>query len=278
MEPGPAERHESDTAAAPATADGPDVAGKPGTRRTPERESTASGGDSRPSKPAAGESVAPKPRTRRGWMSDSPLDGGSGWPTSAYAIIRRPEGYLSANGSAPASTKNGAEPLVEKIKVPQQTFRHAGVEAATADPEPPDTIEQSDAGTTGKAPRSLAIAGALIVLLALAVVVFFAVRGNRTDANAPASSTPTVTANVNTVVEPDTSTAVSFAPETTTSVAGDVLRAGSVRLSIGSDGANESFDLDSGAKGASSTFTGEPQPDLDALTQELRAVHGAHVA
>jgi hypothetical protein len=278
MEPGATERHESDTAAVPTLADGPVVADIPGARSTRERESAASGDDSVPSKPAGSESVAPKatdgvapkPRTRRGWMSDSPLDGGSGWPTSAYAIIRRPEGYLSANGPQPASTKNVAEATVDELpqkelpkKVPRQTSRRAE-----------NHSDQETSGRTTHAgprtPRGLAIAGALVVLVALALVVFFAVRANGTDTQQPVSSTPTRTANVDNVVEPESSTAVWFAPEVK---AGEVLRAGSVRLSIGPDNADESFDFDSGMKGA-----GEQQPDLHAVTQGLWATHGAHLA
>jgi hypothetical protein len=304
MEPGPPERHESDTTAVPTSADGPDVADNPGAWHSRERETTAPVDGGVPSTPAGGESVAPKPRTRRGWMSDSPLDGGSGWPTSAYAIIRRPEGYLSANGSSPATTKpastkpattkpattqNGAEPPVDehpKIGLPRQASRHlgrAGNRGGHETTEGATRAEPTD-GAVARTPRGLAIAGALVVLVALALVVFFAVRANRTDTQQPVSSAPTRTANLDTVAEPESSSAVSFAPEATTtamttttatSVAGDVLRAGSVRLSIGPDRADESFDFDSGIKGASA---GEQQPDLHALTQGLWAAHGAHVA
>ena len=58
----------------------------------------------------------------------------------------------------------------------------------------------------------------------------------------------------------------------------DVLRAGSVRLAIGTNQADESFDFDSGIKGAPNAFAGGQQPDLDALTQGLWAANGAHVA
>jgi hypothetical protein len=293
MEPGATERHESDTAAVPASADGPVVADNPGARHTRERETTAADGDNLPSNPPGGDSVAPKPRTRRGWMSDSPLDGGSGWPTSAYAIIRRPEGYLSANGSSPASTKKVAEPAVDeppKIELPRQTSRRLGRGENHGDRETAEkaTLAEPTDGAVARTPRGLAIAGALVVLVALALVVFFAVRANGTDTQPPVSGAPTRTANVDTVVEPESSSAVSFAPEatttattsattsvTTTSVAGDVLRAGSVRLSIGPDRADESFDFDSGIKGA---FAADQQPDLHALTQGLWAAHGAHVA
>lgn len=57
-----------------------------------------------------------------------------------------------------------------------------------------------------------------------------------------------------------------------------MLRSGSVRLAIGTNQADESFDFDSGIKGAPNTFGGGQQPDLDALTQGLWAANGAHVA
>lgn len=555
MEPGPTERHESDTAAAQTPAGGSVASGDPA-------KQAASGGF------GPGDSAAPKPRTRRGWMSDAPLDGGSGWPTSAYAIIKRPDNYLSANGAPPSGPPNGAAPVVPapppsapvapverpaagpKVKLPRQkswlrgrgwgnrsaasadsikelapadvtnnppaaaTNLLAGHTAMasppttdsrvdpapdsidTADPAPlsrgaaatalrvdaetatlaagtsatvfagdlnttafaadptalttdagrtplptgaaglttladttaatTDAIDTAGASDTADAspltagvatarpttaspftndaadtadatalpadaavraaaisaeddeitavtagehgvdddgaetvpidreraaldlqtaeaihdlreamrslrrpedvtaargtaavtggpltdddkpddpadhdgaaeeagtPRWLAIAAAVVILIALALVVYFAIRANgpRTDQTAPANS-PTMGAAG--VVVPETSSAVSFAPEGSPAQGGspapagspaqatgaDVLRSGSVRLAIGTNQADESFDFDSGIKGAPHAFAGGQQPDLDALTQGLWAANGAHVA
>ncbi len=545
MEPGPTERHESDTAAAPNPAGGSVASGGP-------VAPAASGGATAPVTPAApggggaGDGAAPRPRTRRGWMSDAPLDGGSGWPTSAYAIIKRPDNYDSANGSAPTSPPNGAVPIVpapppmaavepgeetrtgSRIKLPRQkswlrgrgwgnrsaaaadsiadatateatvnlqaaaanatttrlaTTGHTAVaappttDARVVDPavRAPDSIDTADtaplapgaetsapttdtetatptidagsavlragANTTARAaganltalttdggttalttavdttmraddanptalttdavdtadttrltagsitasalaggavdtapptgpteaaetvpidreraaldlqaaeaihdlreamrslrrpedgvaargtaavtagpppedaepddptehnepvptdeagtPRGLAIAAAVIILIALALVVYFAIR-----ANGPSTDqTDSATIGAAGAVEPETSTAVSFAPEgsserssggspggsatpnaSAAAEGGDVLRSGSVRLAIGTNQADESFDFDSGIKGAPNAFTGGQRPDLDALTQGLWAANGAHVA
>jgi hypothetical protein len=389
-------------------------------------------------------------------MSDAPLDGGSGWPTSAYAIIRRPDDYLSANGSAPTSPSTvgpasqpvaaaPAEetPVTPRVKLPRQKSwlrarswsnrapasevteatvnlqpatttsddtvwsaadvrsepaavggeigaiadvgvpvrEHPGVagqvrgghsdestddavtqaadrDAQTSDstalpaddvdtadttalpenadyvddaapqpvlldleaaeetrdlreamrsmrhpdatsargtavvtaagpleedvepdePNPPALVDE--AGT----PRALAIAAAVVIIVALALVVFFVIRGNGTRTEETATTATTAPAGA--VVETDASTAVSFAPEASPAAppkvpgapAGDVLRSGSVRLAIGANEADESFDFDSGIKGAPNTFAGGQQPDLDALTQGLWAANGAHVA
>jgi len=519
MEPGLTERHESDMAAATTPAGASDASGAVGGSSSDPSGAAAVGavdGAASPSGPAdsevassaadsrigavdggaaasagggaasagggaasVGDSAPPRPRNRRGWMSDAPLDGGSGWPTSAYAIIRRPDDYLSANGSAatsPPAVEPAPQPIAAapadlppptpKVKLPRQkswlrarswpsrgaaagqsvteatdnpqataatvnlhatdatdnlhatdatvnprataatdnpqatgatvnphatdatdnlhataaapeadaalpdhTARvaadvHAeldeadstshpvdraevtaitdanapaapGAEAGQAssrarpmmadtldleaaeetrdlreamrsmrrpddtasvrgtavvtagpqlgdaeesdgaDPDPPTQVDEA------ATPRWLVIAAAVVIIVALALVVFFVIRanGNRTEETA-------TTAPPSAVVEPDTSTAVSFAPEGSPAaapqlsgaLAGDVLRSGSVRLAIGPDQTDESFDFDSGIKGASNTFAGGQQSDLDALTQGLWAANGAHVA
>jgi hypothetical protein len=509
MEPGPTERHESDTAAATTPAGGSDASGAVGgplpaespTRAGAVDRAQADGaeraggvdsgraggpGNGVGSAATAGDGPPPRPRNRRGWMSDSPLDGGSGWPTSAYAIIRRPDNSLSANGSAPTSLPNHAAPIAPapqpvpsepvaqappaaKVKLPRQKSwlrgrgwsnrdtapeqypemsatdatvnlqaavdadqteadiasepvdevatgaRPAGLadagawttdslgittrdslgtvvgaaadlsaredtadsgdttalthvtshtaDTSTADaslaPQSVDTsaagepadlhddletddlvgehtalnieaaeetrdlraamlsLRRPDDGTSAArgtavvtagplpdvdeevpadddqpapaeetgTPRGLAIAAAIVIFVALALVVFFTIRANGTPDEETAPPTPTAGA----VVQPGSSTPVSFAPQE--SAAGspaavvqgpqgavDVLRAGSVRLAIGTNQADESFDFDSGIKGAPNAFTGGQQPDLDALTQGLWAANGAHVA
>lgn len=498
MEPGPTERHELDTAAATTPAGGSDASGAVGGQVTADGTAGGAPTSSPSSVPAAGDGAAPRPRNRRGWMSDSPLDGGSGWPTSAYAIIRRPDNYHSANGSASSSPANHAAPVVptpqpvaaepveeapptSKVKVPRQkswlrgrgwsnrssapgpepstpqstvnpqtamhpapaeadiasqpvdgadtVARPAGVADAgawtsdslttatreslagaaitdtaapatraddadqagdlddqtadsvdtaeaidtadttalatsTADASPTidnavDTTEEAhdtavdgdgtaptgyepaaldleaaeetrdlreamrtmrrpddgtSAGARGTAvvtagpppedagpddptdpretapadeagtPRGLAIAAAVVIFVALAVVVLFVIRAKGTGTDEETAPLAPTTAAV---VEPETSSAVSFAPEESPAVpgtpapgalAGDVLRSGSVRLAIGSNQVDESFDFDSGIKGAQNAFAGGQQPDLDALTQGLWAANGAHVA
>jgi hypothetical protein len=238
MEPGPTERHESDTSAATTPVDG--SAGTAG----------ATGGAGATN--AAADAVPPRPRTRRGWMSDSPLDGGSGWPTSAYAIIPRPANLGSVNGSAnaaaphqgtatpdctrqgPAAQSTGAGETTRpgeassadetrqpaRVKVPQQKSGRRSRD--TANREAPGQAGASQAGSSqGVAPRratpsteprgvaltppavdprearddpagtshrGLAIAGALIFVLAVALAVFFAVRSASTDADKTGSA------------------------------------------------------------------------------------------
>jgi hypothetical protein len=178
----------------------------------------------------------------------------------AMRSMRRPDDTASVRGTAVVT----AGPQLGDAE-----------ESDGADPDPPTQVDEA------ATPRWLVIAAAVVIIVALALVVFFVIRanGNRTEETA-------TTAPPSAVVEPDTSTAVSFAPEGSPAaapqlsgaLAGDVLRSGSVRLAIGTDQTDESFDFDSGIKGASNTFAGGQQSDLDALTQGLWAANGAHVA
>ena len=60
------------------------------------------------------------------------------------------------------------------------------------------------------------------------------------------------------MADPDPSASASFAPGVPE--AGDVFRSGSVRLSMVPDQADESFDFDSGTKGAPNTFSAGERP------------------
>ena len=180
MEPGPTERHESDTAAATTPANGTGAVGVP--------PADAAAVPPVSSRSDAGEPAPPRPRTRRGWMSDSPLDGGSGWPTSAYAIIPRPASVGSVNGSANATAghqgtaaPDGARPAAAtqsaaggaetrpgqatsadgtrqpgRFKLPKQKSRRLGTAATQAESGDAAAVAAGrdpagDAATTGQA-------------------------------------------------------------------------------------------------------------------------------
>lgn len=174
-------------------------------------------------------------------MSDSPLDGGSGWPTSAYAIVPR----------QPAP--------------PTQETRPEDPVAAEPAPEPQATTPPSRRG------RVAILLIGLLVLIVAAVGGVLATRDTSSGVNdagpagqpatggAPALDTPTVDAQ-STTTNAQASTGTSGTPDpsasatnaaTPQSLPTDVLRAGTVRLTVLAGQPDEMFDFDSGTKQAS---------------------------
>lgn len=232
----------------------------------------------------------PRPVSRRGWMSDSPLDGGSGWPTSAYAIVPR-------QATPPQPTPPAAQP--DPDPGPQdesQPVRHETTEdAEIAAPE----------DSPGRRRRIAVLVIGLIVLLVAVVGGVLATRGSGDDTKAPAGETRAVTgpaapettagagAGTGSTAGPTASVsatpslaasgspvpALSGTPDPSAVATGavpqgtvtDVLRAGTVRLTVLAGQADETFDFDAGAKQAAGA-------DVAAGALGLTAVGGAAFA
>ncbi|MEV4508733.1 hypothetical protein AB0K00_07210 [Dactylosporangium sp. NPDC049525] len=244
----------------------------------------------------------PRPGSRRGWMSDSPLDGGSGWPTSAYAIVPRqstpqsqPQNTTAQNTTAQNTTAQGSG-QGGAHQVPQQSgqqVRHETTEHA--DVEPPRDPRH-------RRRRIAVLVIGLIVLIVAAVGGVLATRnsgdgteepvGENRAVTGPAATTAggtTVTTAAATGVggsvtpsldasgspvpggsgTPDPSTVVTSAvPQGAVT---DVLRAGTVRMTVLAGQPDETFDFDSGAKQAAGA-------DAAAGALGLTAVGGAAFA
>lgn len=208
-------------------------------------------------------------------MSDSPLDGGSGWPTSAYAIVPRqatPQTPAQAPAQTPAQTpaQSMARPTVPAQ--PKAAGAQAGPEiAARAEAGPPQAEGPS------RRWRIIVLIIGLIVLVVAAVGGVLATRksggpagearavttpGLETTAAATtapagaataiASGSPGLGASGSPVPglsgSPDPS-AVVTSPAPPGAIT-DVLRAGTVRLTVLAGQPDETFDFDSGAKQA----------------------------
>ncbi|UWP80773.1 hypothetical protein [Dactylosporangium fulvum] len=188
-------------------------------------------------------------------MSDSPLDGGSGWPTSAYAIVpRQPAAPERESVPEPAAedTKNEEEPAQE----------------ATSD------------GRPSRKGRVVALVVGLVVLVIAAAGGVLATRGTSSTrdagttepSRAPAAvTTPTVDGKSGASAGPDHSGGITGSPSLDPSgsalpavsgsagpggvVSGpipegstDVLRVGTVRLTVLLGQPDEAFDFDTGTK------------------------------
>ncbi|MFF5227537.1 hypothetical protein [Dactylosporangium sp. NPDC000521] len=206
-------------------------------------------------------------------MSDSPLDGGSGWPTSAYAIVPRQ-----------------ATPPKEERRAPQEEPQEA--------PQP--EVAEPPQEAPGRRWRIAALVIGLIVLLAAAVGGVLATRESSGDTQTPTGENRAATAPMTEATTPAGATAgatvgataspsldaggspaastggtpdpsavvTSPVPEGTVT---DVLRAGTVRMTVLAGQPDETFDFDNGAKQASGA-------DVAAGALGLTAVGGAAFA
>lgn len=112
--------------------------------------------------PASGPVTPPRPRNRRGWMSDAPLDGGSGWPTSAYAIVQRPDPSKGATPAQERPTQAAASPEAPSPSSapPAQRNRRAARQPRHAsdpkrDTQPDHSGEPQQNHAAGDPPRSV---------------------------------------------------------------------------------------------------------------------------
>ncbi|GAA0741854.1 hypothetical protein Drose_28120 [Dactylosporangium roseum] len=206
-------------------------------------------------------------------MSDSPLDGGSGWPTSAYAVVPR-------QPTAP-EPETVPGPVAEDTKPAEEPARGA-----------------PSAGRPGRPARKgrvVALVVGLIVLVIAAAGGVLATRGSSTTrdggttnpSHAPAVvTTPTANGVSGVSVGPDRSGGSTGVPSLDPSgsagpggvVVGpipeggtDVLRVGTVRLTVLLGQPDEAFDFDTGTKSA----TGG---DVTAAAVGLSAGAGAQLA
>jgi hypothetical protein len=204
-------------------------------------------------------------------MSDSPLDGGSGWPTSAYAIVPR-QATPQSQTTAPEPTQNGtnqhaAQQLGQQVR--HETTEDAGTEPV-GDPR-------------HRRRRIAVLVIGLIVLIVAAIGGILATRGSGGDTEDPAGETRAVTGPA----APATTAAGTAVTATATAGASgsagasldasgspvpggsgtpdpsavatsavplgtvtDVLRAGTVRMTVLAGQPDETFDFDAGAKQA----------------------------
>ncbi|MET7418411.1 hypothetical protein [Dactylosporangium sp. NPDC005555] len=205
-------------------------------------------------------------------MSDSPLDGGSGWPTSAYAIVPR-----QATPQPPPPPP-----------VPEEAPREAAWEEAVEAPLPDRPSRRW---------RIAALVIGLIVLVVAAVGGVLATRGSGGDPGVPVGETRAVTAPATRATTPAATVTASVSATPSLDASGspvpatsgtpgpsavvtspvppgtvtDVLRAGTVRMTVLAGQADETFDFDSGAKQASGA-------DVAAGALGLAAVGGAAFA
>ncbi|GAB3857707.1 hypothetical protein ACFPIJ_18405 [Dactylosporangium cerinum] len=224
----------------------------------------------------------PRPGSRRGWMSDSPLDGGSGWPTSAYAIVPRQ--------AAPQSEQSPQNPVADATQYTTQPIRHETFEDAEVVP--------------AAAPHRRRIAALIIGLIVLLVAVVggvLATRGTgggteQPDGEQRAVTGPAVAGTTARVTTGTTATTgasggpsldasgspvpgLSGTPDPSAVVTGsvpagtvtDVLRAGTVRLTVLAGQPDEAFDVDGGVKQPAGA-------DIAAGALGLSAVGGAAFA
>ncbi len=239
----------------------------------------------------------PRPGSRRGWMSDSPLDGGSGWPTSAYAIVPRQ--------ATPQTQQSQPSPSAQPQPSQSQTPQSQAQQGATQRPVRHETTEHAEADPPGddraRRRRIAVLVIALIVLLVAAVGGVLATRGSGGGSGEPARDSravtgpvvPPITAEATTTTggspgtsagpsldasgspvpggsgTPDPSAVVTSAVPQGTGT--DVLRSGTVRLTVLAGQPDEAFDLDTGTKQATGA-------DVAAGALGLAAVGGAAFA
>jgi hypothetical protein len=245
-------------------------------------------------------------------MSDAALDGGSGWPTAAYALVKRPDGTaeqpqppermaeLPQRSDSPARephraaeqphrapqrTASMAEKRAQQPEIPAQQNRRA---------KQPDPAEK-DHHTNRR--RVLSIAGGLVLILAVVIGVIIVTRAASTGAGTSAAASPrvettptdapTTTASAPTTADAPTSApttpATTAAPESsaqplTTTETGGVVRSGTVRLASITGRPAEAFDLDSGTKADANGFGAGQQPDVVAGATGLAAGGNAQFA
>jgi hypothetical protein len=211
-------------------------------------------------------------------MSDSPLDGGSGWPTSAYAIV--PRQATPQPQTAPEQQETRA--------VPQPAER---AEPAEPTPDPPSRRWRIAALVIGLVVLLAAAVGGVLAIrdsgagtevptgATSAVTTPAAVATTRTAATASATATASVTASPSLDASGSPVPGLSGSPDPNAVVTSplpvgtvtDVLRAGSVRMTVLAGQADETFDFDSGAKQAAGA-------DVAAGALGLTAVGGAAFA
>lgn len=228
----------------------------------------------------------PRPGSRRGWMSDSPLDGGSGWPTSAYAIVpRQATPQSQAQPTAQNAAQSDPEHPAQQGPVRHETTQHAEVEPPREAPH--------------RRRRIAALVIGLIVLIVAAIGGVLATRGSGGGTGEPAGETRAVTAPVvpattggatsgagsSTAASPSLDASGSPVPGgsgtpdpsavvTSTvpqSAVTDVLRSGTVRMTVLAGQPDESFDFDAGTKQAAGA-------DVAAGALGLTALGGAAFA
>ena len=231
-------------------------------------------------------------------MSDSPLDGGSGWPTSAYAIVPRqatPQSQPQSNPPQNTAAQHPAQGQSAARQVPQQSgqqVRHETTEHAEVEP-PRDPRHRRR--------RIAALVIGLIVLVVAVVGGVLATLGAGGGTEEPTGETRAVTGPVvpaNTAAgtaagttgasgsaspgrdaggspvpggsgTPDPSAVLTSAvPQGTVT---DVLRAGTVRMTVLAGQPDETFDFDGGAKQAAGA-------DVAAGALGLTALGGAAFA
>jgi hypothetical protein len=192
-------------------------------------------------------------------MLDTPLDGGSGWSTGSYAIVPRP-------ASVPASAPDQATAPVSGT--------NRSVRLETPAPPPPEAPEDE-----GRTTRRLAIAGLVLLILALAAGLYAIWPAAQTEPTAGEQQlgAPGATAQLGT---PE-ATATTAAPTptgpsviVTPSLAAGLHRSGTVRMGVVAGRDEPGFDLDAGSAIANSA----PDADVVAGAVGLKAANSAKFA